>query len=717
MGKSDEKLTKKRVHKAAYGEGKHNNKPSVDTIRSSPFGTSFEDTDAAIRRHKAADGEGKHNNKPSVDTINSSPFGTTFEDTDAAIRRHKAADGEGKHNNKPSVDTVRSSPFGTTFEDTDAAIRRRSQWRDHFRQLCEYKVQFGHCLVPKQYSANPKLGQWVSDQRAQYRENSEEKVTSMSAEHNRALDGIGFDWLITNETNLASIWRVRFQQMCEFKVQFGHNSVPIKYSANPELGPWVSKQRYHCRLYLEGRPSYMTAERIRELESVGFECGTSSAALWNERFEQIREFNMQIGHCLVPRKYSANPQLGMWVANQRNNYRFYQEGKPSPMTMERIRELESVGFEWEPNDHSWNARFDQLCEYMEQFGDCMVPRKYSANLKLGLWVSKQRSDYRLYQEGKPSSMTAERIRELQSIRFEWETARGYWSLRLRQMGEFKVEFGHCLVPLKYAANLKLGSWVSNQRSNYRLYQEGKPSHMTMERIRELESAGFEWEPNDHTWNARFDQLCEYMEQFGDCLVPLKYSTNPKLGMWVSTQRYTYRLYKEGKPSPMTMERIRELQSLQFEFEPHDLAWNERFDQLCEYMEQFGHGFTPLKYSTNPKLGQWVASQRRNYRLHQEGKPSIMTAARIRELESVGFEWETTRGVWNLRFRQMREFKVEFGHCRVPRKYSANPKLGQWVSTQRSTFSSYQKGKPSPMTAERIRELESLEFEWSAKQLN
>ena len=90
------------------------------------------------------------------------------------------------------------------------------------------------------------------------------------------------------------------------------------------------------------------------------------------------------------------------------------------MTVERIRELESVGFEWEPNDRSWSECFEQLLEFKLQFGDCAVPDNYSANRNLSFWVSTQRSNYRLYQEGKPSPMTEERIRELESIEFKWE---------------------------------------------------------------------------------------------------------------------------------------------------------------------------------------------------------------------------------------------------------------------------------------------------------
>ena len=53
----------------------------------------------------------------------------------------------------------------------------------------------------------------------------------------------------------------------------------------------------------------------------------------------------------------------------------------------------------------------------------------------------------------------------------------------------------------------------------------------------------------------------------------------------------------------------------------------------------------------------------------------MTEERIRELEIVEFEWETSASIWNVRFQQLCAFKAQFGHCLVPQQYTANPKLG------------------------------------------
>jgi hypothetical protein len=211
--------------------------------------------------------------------------GNKSDEKQSEKRAHKADDSDNsKHKNKPSFTTLGSSPFAAKFEAADDEGTRHTRWRNRFQQLCGYKEQFGDCLVPQQYAANPKLGKWVSTQRTRYREYSEEKSDSTTAEHIRALEGIGFNWGIS-KTGLTSIWSVRFQQMCEFKAQFGHCLVPQQYAANAKLGNWVKNQRRNYRWHQEGKPSAMTEERIRELESVGFEWGTSKsrtglASIW-----------------------------------------------------------------------------------------------------------------------------------------------------------------------------------------------------------------------------------------------------------------------------------------------------------------------------------------------------------------------------------------------------------------------------------------------------
>mmetsp|Transcript_32050 Transcript_32050/g.65414 ORF Transcript_32050/g.65414 Transcript_32050/m.65414 type:complete len:1215 (+) Transcript_32050:49-3693(+) len=148
-----------------------------------------------------------------------------------------------------------------------------------------------------------------------------------------------------------------------------------------------------------------------------------------------------------------------------------------------------------------------------------------------------------------------------------------WFRRFNELKMYKAINGNCNVPKRFEENPALGTWVSNQRSLRRLMMEGKPSHMTPERVQLLESLGFEWHPpagpnarQEEQWRARFKELEEFKREHHHCRVPTKnYQPNPALGQWVNDQRRQYRLMNQGLTSSMTVERMMLLTNLGFEW--------------------------------------------------------------------------------------------------------------------------------------------------------
>lgn len=140
----------------------------------------------------------------------------------------------------------------------------------------------------------------------------------------------------------------------------------------------------------------------------------------------------------------------------------------------------------------WSDRFSDLCVYRERMGNCLVPHTYKDNLPLARWVKRQRYQYKLMIEGKPSTMTPERVKALEDIGFVWDSQGAAWGERLEELKVFRNAFLHSNVPSNYSENPQLATWVKCQRRQYKLYMEGKPSNMTPQRIRELEDVGFEW---------------------------------------------------------------------------------------------------------------------------------------------------------------------------------------------------------------------------------
>ena len=86
-----------------------------------------------------------------------------------------------------------------------------------------------------------------------------------------------------------------------------------------------------------------------------------------------------------------------------------QEGKQSSMTEDRKYLLESIGFFWELNKDTWTQHFQNLKKYVAKEGHCNVQQYYSENKQLGIWVMNQKSQNRLLQEGKQSTMTKQKV--------------------------------------------------------------------------------------------------------------------------------------------------------------------------------------------------------------------------------------------------------------------------------------------------------------------
>ncbi|GFH61992.1 hypothetical protein CTEN210_18468 [Chaetoceros tenuissimus] len=519
----------------------------------------------------------------------------------------------------------------------------------------------------------------------------------------------------------SEIWQERYKQLKEYKAENGHCNVPQRYEPNKALGTWVRRQRQEYRKMSEGAHSSMTDEQVEKLESIGFVWVLRSKDTWNERYEQLKEFKTEHGHCNVPQHYESNKALGKWVSAQRQEYNLMSKGLKSSMTDERVAKLESLGFLWVIlSKDTWNKRLEELKEFKTKHEHCIVPRHYGPNKALGVWVQAQRTRYRLMKEGsKCCGMTEERVKKLQSIGFLWNPMDIFWNERFQELREFKAQHGHCNVPKKYDSNKALGMWVKTQRAQFRLMKEGLKSSMTDERVEKLEHIGFVWNRSKDTWKEKYEELEEYYAQHGHCNVPKRYKQNKVLGSWVHTQRKRYRLMKEGSRSGcMTEERVKKLENIGFEWtlfkDVQKYTWDERLGQLKRFKAQYGHCNVPYGFEANKALSGWVQTQRTEYKRMLEGSKSALTEERVEKLVAIGFTFRlkivdknVQKYTWDERLGQLKEFKAQYGHCNVPAIYESNKSLGKWVQHQRQNYKIMLEGSKSSMTEEKVNKLENI----------
>jgi len=122
-----------------------------------------------------------------------------------------------------------------------------------------------------------------------------------------------------------------------------------------------------------------------------------------------------------------------------------------------------------------------------------------------------------------------------------------WEAGFKQLVAYKEELGDRWVSQSFNYNHPtLGAWVQRQRL--------EKEQLTPEQLDRLNELGFVWDPSNAQWEQGCKHLVAYTEEFGDCLVPIRFIANDyHLGGWVNKQRL-----KKEQLTPERLERLNEL---------------------------------------------------------------------------------------------------------------------------------------------------------------
>ncbi len=338
-----------------------------------------------------------------------------------------------------------------------------------------------------------------------------------------------------------------------------------------------------------------------------------------------------------------------------------------------IRLVEELGV-------SWDERYGQLIAFKQVHGYCNVPREWKKNRQLGKWCQHQRSFY------KTNKLFSDRIERLEHLGFLWEPHAVAWEEMLFALIAYKRTHGDCNVP-RQKNDLKLANWCTKQRGEY------KNKILSAERISRLDNLGFAWDLVENAWEEMFATLSVYKGKHGDCNVPDKWSENPKLANWCGSQRAAYR---KGQ---LSADRLKRLEQLGFEWNPHAVAWEEMFAELAAYKQAHGHCNVPAKSKNNPRLGLWCDNQKQDY------KNNKLPSDRLNRLDQLGFVWDTHAAAWEEMFAALTVHKQMHGNCNVKQKWKGNLKLANWCGTQRTRY------RKCKLSTEQVSQLEQLGFIW------
>jgi hypothetical protein len=344
--------------------------------------------------------------------------------------------------------------FHANFADP---IQSEFEWWDLYHQLKKGRRD----LFVGQKCAGL-MSRWINEQHERFRDlQSQNDSEGMSESHFEALRNLGFDFSIADDQEPPAGRRA-----CANVVGRPPSLVTLNQDIMSDEGYQLRKQN----------------DVLEELS-------------WQLRYKELKGFANENGHCVVPS--SIFPRLALWANNQREQYKKSMQGTATPLNKERIRLLREIDFDFRV-DHAlledgeiWLLMTQALQHFRSVHKHCFVPVLLSSNPQLGDWVNRQRQAYQRHELPRQKVQELQEIGlvlEMDDIEFYRRAFDVVWDERVTELVVLVEKNKHRDIDQR-----TLSLWTTEQRSFHQLLQENKlPSHLTKQRIDQLEGLGFDW---------------------------------------------------------------------------------------------------------------------------------------------------------------------------------------------------------------------------------
>jgi hypothetical protein len=615
------------------------------------------------------------------------------------------------------------------FENVSELIQAKTAYHSGFQRLVDYKMQYGDCDVKHNYH-DTKLKRWIVLQRKNQNE--------MTPEKKLKLDEIGFIW---DEDKYH--FNQNYEQLKQYFLKNGNCSVSKE--DNEKLFMWINSvksiktNRYNRSL---------SDNQIEKLNKLGFEWEPEDSS-WEEGFNCLKAYKLQNGDCDVKHDCSDS-LLRKWVVLQRKKRYIISKSKR--------RRLDEIGFIWNENEYNFDNNYDLLKQYYLKNGNCYI--SIEENKNLFEWTN----SIRLAHNNKIFwNLTENQLDKLNEIKFDWDPSNTLWSEYYKRLIIYKMQFGDCDVKQDYS-DTNLAKWV--------IYQRKIKDTIAPSKKQKLDNINFIWDEFDYDFNKYYYMLKLYYSKNGNCIVTK--NDNENLYLWINLIRKDQNKQSNKRLSKVHIEKLNELG---FDWEPEDISWEDGFNRLSAYKIQTGETDVKNDYSDSELLN-WIYKQRndkilmssdkkkkldeigfiwddkenkkknKNYKyindedfeenfdllkqhILNNGNCNVspidnmalyswislirsskknnnnwrLTENQINKLNQIGFLWDRYENVWEKYFNLLIEYKVVFGSCHV-KSTKKNRYLYKWVLKQ--------KKNKNTMSSEKIRKLNEIGFQWKIK---
>lgn len=140
------------------------------------------------------------------------------------------------------------------------------------------------------------------------------------------------------------------------------------------------------------------------------------------------------------------------------------------------------------------------------------------------------------------------------------------------------------------------------------------------------------------WSRKYFILKRFKQENGHCNAP---RSHKGLGFWINDMR---KAHKNKKLSQVKIDKLTKLGFHWGKGFPDPPTWQDRFQDLKNYYDTFGHCNVHVDSKTElmTDLAKWVVEQRKQGKRLQKMKPSDMTMDQYKQLDALSFKWKVPK---------------------------------------------------------------------------
>ena len=338
-------------------------------------------------------------------------------------------------------------------------------WEKNYNTVLEFYKKYKHLYIPISYVTEDgvKIGVWLYDQGLKYKKNE------ISEDRRKKLDLLDKSWLEPINTkssfpeqavlfyvkkSFPSATKYKSKEISEIDIYIPELKTGIEYDGHAHIRTKKRDVGKSAACKKQG----IKLIRIRDCECPIIEDESYKIILKNDSFEALDDGIIELLKCLNISNVNINVKRDYMEIS--DNY------------------IKSI-------DLDWYIMYEKLLDYYNEHGNINVPIYYktSDGFALGHWISNIRHSY-----NKPSSqgmrLNSNKIELLEKLGIDWSPIETQWKKIYNLAEEYYNEKGNLLIPDKYTTSegIKLGRWISTQRSNYRRKRLPQKKIVLLERI-------------------------------------------------------------------------------------------------------------------------------------------------------------------------------------------------------------------------------------------